>query len=166
MKEISVFDLKRLVSYDQETGVFIRKSSSLKYAAGSVIGTEGKDGYLQGNVLGIKFQLHRLAWFYHYESHPSGCIDHIDGNKQNNRIENLRIADKSQNGANRGPQKNNKSGFKGVYWDNRSQRWVACVKKNKKTIFVKYFKSKLEAAQAYDAEHVAAYGDYAKPNLR
>lgn len=167
MKELSIYDLKRLVSYDPETGVFKRKISRMKkYPAGSVIGTVGKDGYLQGSVLSIKFQLHRLAWFYHYGYHPNGCIDHIDGDKKNNKIENLRIADKSQNAANRGPQKNNKSGFKGVHWCQRSKKWVACLKKNRKAIFVKYFKSKLEAVEAYDAAHLAAFGDFAKPNLR
>lgn len=167
MKELTIYDLRRLVSYDPETGVFTRKVSfRKKYPVGSVIGTYDKDGYLRGNIQGVKFQLHRLAWFYYYGELPGECIDHIDTNKQNNKIENLRLANKSQNGANRGVQKNNKSGFKGVFWVERSKRWVARIRKNKKVIYIGAFKNKLEAAEAYDGAIVALFGAYAKTNLR
>ncbi|WP_440867626.1 HNH endonuclease [Symbiopectobacterium purcellii] len=89
----------------------------------------------------------------------------MDNNKQNNRIKNLRLASKSQNGANRGLQKNNTSGFKGGYWSDRSQRWVVYIKKNKKPIYIGSFKSKLEAAAAYDDAFIAAFGAFAKTNL-
>ncbi|EEJ8889537.1 HNH endonuclease [Salmonella enterica subsp. enterica] len=49
--------------------------------------------------------MHRLAWFYYYGEFPGGCIDHIDNDKANNKISNFRIANKSQNGVNRGLQK-------------------------------------------------------------
>ncbi|WP_440863699.1 hypothetical protein [Symbiopectobacterium purcellii] len=79
MKEISHYDLKRIVSYDPDSGLFKRKVAFRKtHPIGSVIGTFDKDGYLRGSVLGKKFQLHRLAWFYHYCQFPLRCIDHID----------------------------------------------------------------------------------------
>ena len=167
MKKLSLYDLKRLVSYDPNTGIFTRKVSFRKtHPVGSIIGKPDKDGYLSGCVLSVKYQMHRLAWFYYYGEFPEDCIDHIDNDKANNKISNLRIANKSQNGVNRGLQKNNTSGFKGVYWVERLKRWVVYLKKDKKPIYIGTFKDKLEAARAYDEALVARFGAFAKTNLR
>jgi hypothetical protein len=65
-------------------------------------------------IKGKLYQAHRLVWKYHYGKDPKEFIDHIDGNKSNNNMENLREATRQQNSYNRGPQKNNKLGIKGV----------------------------------------------------
>jgi hypothetical protein len=71
-------------------------------------------GYRRIQIEGKRYRAHRLIWKYHYGKDPKEFIDHIDGNKTNNNIENLREATNQQNGFNRGPQKNNKLGIKGV----------------------------------------------------
>jgi len=74
----------------------------------------GKSGYRTIRIEGKDYRAHRLVWKYHYGKDPKEFIDHIDGNKTNNNMENLREATNQQNGFNRGPQKNNKLGIKGV----------------------------------------------------
>ena len=71
-------------------------------------------GYRRIQIEGKRYRAHRLIWKYHYGKDPKEFIDHIDGNKTNNNMENLREATNQQNGFNRGPQKNNKLGIKGV----------------------------------------------------
>ena len=73
-----------------------------------------KSGYRGIRIEGKVYRAHRLVWKYHYGKDPKEFIDHIDGNRANNNMENLREATKQQNGFNRGPSKNNKLGIKGV----------------------------------------------------
>ena len=81
-----------------------------------------KNGYRRIQIEGKIYRAHRLVWKYHYGKDPKEFIDHIDGNKTNNNIENLREATNQQNGFNRGPQKNNKLGIKGVRKDRNKYR--------------------------------------------
>jgi hypothetical protein len=95
-------------------------------------------------------------------------IDHKDNNPLNNNISNLRYCTKSCNSANRGPQKNNSSGFKGVY--QRGSRWSAEMviregQEKKKKIWIGSFKSKIQAAKAYDREAYARWGEFAYLNF-
>lgn len=72
-------------------------------------------GYLECSIGRRRFLLHRLAWLFVYGRMPNGVIDHINGQKQDNRICNLRDVDQVVNGLNRhGPNKNNKTGVLGV----------------------------------------------------
>ena len=73
-----------------------------------------KDGYRAIQIKGKKYKAHRLIWKYQHGKDPKEFIDHIDGNRLNNNIKNLRESTRQQNGFNRGPQKNNKIGIKGV----------------------------------------------------
>jgi hypothetical protein len=66
-------------------------------------------------------------------------VDHIDGDKQNNHIDNLRAATPSQNGANQFLTKANKSGVKGVSWAKKSNKWNACIRVNGKNKNLGYF---------------------------
>ena len=85
-------------------------------------GCIGKGGYRTIQIKGKIYKAHRLVWKYHYGKDPKEFIDHIDGNKTNNNMENLREATNQQNGFNRGPQKNNKLGIKGVRKDGNKYR--------------------------------------------
>ena len=91
--------------------VRIRTSIDLSKPAGYV----AKDGYRAIKIEGKKYKAHRLIWKYHCGKDPKEFIDHIDGNRTNNNMENLRESTNQQNGYNRGPPKNNKLGIKGVY---------------------------------------------------
>lgn len=96
---------------------------------------------------------------------PSGGmdIDHINGNRLDNRRENLRICTRQQNLMNRGKQINNTSGFKGV-WKNHDN-WRFSLRKNGKQIFGGTFKNKEDAARAYDDAVRRYYGEFAEKNL-
>ena len=88
----------------------IHSSIDLSKPAGCI----DTQGYRLIKIEGKLYQAHRLVWKYHYGKDPKEFIDHIDGNRSNNNIKNLREATNQQNGFNRGPQKNNKLGIKGV----------------------------------------------------
>ena len=75
------------------------------------------NGYKVGSVFSKRLLAHRVAWAIYYGVWPEDCIDHINGDRSDNRISNLRDANKSTNGMNRGPQRNNSSGMKGIYFD-------------------------------------------------
>lgn len=99
---------------------------------------------------------------------PGGkFVDHINGDGLDNRKSNLRICTKAQNGMNRGRQKQNKSGFKGVVWNMRLKKWIAQIgcKGIKKTMHIGVFNSPIDAAVAYDNEAKKIHGEFAKLNF-
>jgi hypothetical protein len=91
--------------------------------------------------------------------------DHIDGNGLNNRESNLRSATHTQNMCNRGKQRNNTSGFKGVYFHKRARRWAAQIKLNQRWIYLGLFDEPEEAAHVYDAAALKYFGEFARPNF-
>jgi len=94
-------------------------------------------------------------------------IDHIDGNGFNNQKENLRICINKQNLCNRGKQKNNTSGYKGVFWlksGKRLKRWLAQIKLNNKSKFFGYYDTAEDAALAYNIAAERYHGEFAKLN--
>ncbi len=104
--------------------------------------------------------VHVLVWAWHYGP-PNNLIDHIDRNPSNNKIENLRLANKSQNGLNRTKQANNGSGFKNVNWYKRLKRWRVQINSNGKTHHIGYFDD-VELADLVAQEARAKYhGAYA-----
>ena len=95
-------------------------------------------GYRRVKIDGLLHMAHRLVWAYHFDSVPE-YIDHIDQNKSNNAIGNLRLASKIENGRNILLRKNNTSGVKGVYWATREQKWAAELSINKRPHRLGYF---------------------------
>lgn len=89
-------------------------------------------------------------------------VDHIDGNKLNNTKSNLRICSNAQNLANRGPNKNNSSGKKGVYFCKRSKKWIAQIGFDNKRITVGSFSDLNEAAEAYEAAATRIHKEFAR----
>jgi len=91
-------------------------------------------------------------------------IDHEDRNNLNNQRLNLRYATQSQNGANRGPQRNNRSGYKGVHWDTERQKWSAHIKVDQKVIQLGRFIDISDVANAYDKASIKYFGPFAHQN--
>lgn len=150
--------IKEILHYDPETGVFRWKVSlSNRVKPLSVAGCLNHVGYVQIGVY-KKLQLaHRLAWAYMTGEWPEHEVDHIDGIKTNNNWSNLRQATHKQNMENRSLGKNNTSGFRGVAWSERYQKWRAAVGHNKKTIHIGYFDTAEEASKAAAAKRAELF---------
>ena len=118
-------------------------------------------GYLITMVEGKLYKVHRLVYLWHH-GHMPKLLDHIDGNRSNNRIDNLREATDQQNGCNRGKNKNNKSGHKGVHYDKRRGKWQAQIMVNRKNFHVGYFDDPEEAHEAYKKAAANYHGDFAR----
>lgn len=89
-------------------------------------------------------------------------VDHINGNSLDNRRSNLRLATNGQNGMNKGKTRRNASGYKGVYWHKRVQKWTAEIKLNKKKYHLGYFDTPEEAFEQYKKAAVELHGEFAK----
>lgn len=119
-------------------------------------------GYVLGSRGGAeKVLLHR---FICGVTDPRVQIDHIHGDKLDNRKQVLRRCSNSQNHANAGLQKNNTSGYKGVYWNSRDEVWQARIQVNGQGISLGTFPNKEEAAYAYNRHALMYFGRFAKLN--
>ncbi len=112
---------------------------------------------------GKRYKAHRIIYLMHNKRLPP-CIDHIDRECSNNRIENLRESTMSENQCNRSKNKNNKSGYKGVHWNKKSKKWVAKIAFNKKTFYLGLFDNPKEGAEAYNKKAIELHGEFANIN--
>ncbi len=142
-------------TYDAKSGRFIRNSTKGGRPAGSLAGRISKRGYRELSVANFRYREHRLVWLWLYGELPSAAdgsilqIDHIDGDRTNNRQSNLRLATQQSNSKNMMLRPNNTSGVCGVtksgkYVDG-TQKWTAQIKVNYKSIFLGNFRSIEEA---------------------
>lgn len=147
--DITAEQLREILDYNMETGIFIWKISPSKAVkAGDVAGNIDKRGYSTLGIRGEIYRTHRLAWLYVTGSWPTGMIDHINGIKADNRLVNLRDVGAGGNSENvRKPNKRNKSGFMGVIW--YQNKWRASITVNRKTIRIGDYTTPDEAHQAY-----------------
>jgi hypothetical protein len=130
---------------------------------GKEVGSVSSDGHMVVCIKYKRYYVHRLIWIMHNGAIPGDMeIDHKDGNPLNNHIENLRIANKSQNGCNRGKNKNNKSGFKGVMFYKAYNKWTAQIKINRKGKSLGYFDTPEEASIAYQNAAKLYHGEFSK----
>jgi hypothetical protein len=120
-------------------------SGELKGVYGKVITTKTA-GYatVQLIIESKKYRIrgHRLAWYLHYGHLPNNSIDHIDGNRNNNKIQNLRDVTAQQN-------QWNHTKAKGYYWHKSSNKFCAYIKINGKMKHLGLFQTKQEARNAY-----------------
>jgi hypothetical protein len=138
------------LSYDQETGIFTWNYDGTRgVKAGDIAGYKMPDGYIMLSVGGRKIVAHRVAWLFVYGEFPEGNLDHINRNKADNRIANLRNATYEQNAQNREKNCRNTSGYKGVTWHKRDQRWQAAITIKRKVIHLGYYQNPLDAYSAY-----------------
>lgn len=114
-------------------------------------------GYLHGAINSTLYQAHRIAWAIYYGEWPVSAIDHIDHDKTNNKISNLRLASDSVNNKNKSKQHNNKSGVTGVSWFKDCSKWRAEIKVDGRKKHLGLF-SKFEDAVAVRKAAEEQYG--------
>jgi len=117
-----------------------------------------RHGYAKNSHTGIR--VHRIVM----NAKDDDVIDHIDGNPLNNRKENLRICTQFDNQKNRGANKNNKSGYKGVCWNSEKKKWTTQLFSNGRRVYCKHFDDKETAARAYNEAALKHHGEFAKLN--
>lgn len=160
--------LKRFISYDPDTGAMTwreRKPEDFlgeatrtaemrarmfneRYAGRPALSSMNAGGYLAGRFDFASVTAHRAAWAIHTGAVPSGQIDHINGNRADNRIANLRDVPRSINGKNQKRQPSNKSGVSGVRYERRRKRWAADIRHNGRLFFLGRFKCFADAVRA------------------
>ena len=142
--------LRELFDYDPRTGVVTRSlCTANRHTQGEIVGTKGARGYLQATVNSLKYPLHRLIWCWVHGTWPTDDIDHINRVRDDNRIENLRIATRSENNHNAGPNRANTSGHRGACWDKSKGLWAANIGVNGRTQFLGRYATAEEAGRAY-----------------
>lgn len=181
MKKIDITQeqLRSLVHYDPEIGDFTwlrrigddrgTKIFNGRFAGKSAASLRTNDGYfrLRFTVDGAfhEYMAHRLAWLYVYGLPPENGleIDHINRNRADNRIANLRLATSAENKRNAPARKNSKSGIKGVVnvgKVNQSKPWCAFIQHNKKVRNLGYFPTPEEASAAYKVASLDLHGKF------
>lgn len=150
-------EIRKLLRYDSTTGILTweyrtsdkfqdGKYSRIRRAnrwnavhANKNAGYKNKKGYFALNIGGVTYCSHRIAWALHYNFWPTNQIDHIDHNRANNKIGNLRDVTNTENQRNCGMAKTNTSGYTGVYWYEPTRKWCARIWVNGKNHYLGYF---------------------------
>lgn len=163
---LTVSRLKECLHYDPSTGLWtwlnnsgLGKNSCRK---GKLAGELKQNGYIFISVDCERHRAHRLAWLYMTGEWATQQIDHRSTIRSDNRWENLRLATNTQQQGNRRRSKNNRSGFKGVFWNTQCQKWHARISPDRKQIHLGYFKDVKKAAAAYEKAAMAYFKDYAR----
>jgi len=147
---ITQAELQQLLHYDPNTGVFtwrVRRGGTAR--PGARAGILDNRGYRILQINKKLYKAHRLVWLYMTGSFPTKHLDHINGIPDDNSWSNLREATVAENGQNRKVSKNNTSGYTGVGWHKKSQKWNASIWINQRYIYLGRYDTPEEAARAY-----------------
>lgn len=159
-------DFKEFLHYDPTTGHFKWKVTvSPRGVAGQRAGSQDSNGYRRIRIFRQRHKEHRLAWLFEYGAMPAERIDHINGDKADNRIVNLRLADKFQNNWNRAETSRNTSGAKGVSWSSSKNRWQAVIGYKNKLAWLGSFDDIESAQMAYETKAAELYGEFYRPTM-
>lgn len=116
------------------------------------------NGYAVARIQGKVVYMHRLLLL----ADKGQVVDHINGNKLDNRFSNLRLCTNAQNARNQKIRSNNTSGFKGVSWDKSHRKYHAYIKVNYRRKHLGYFDDIVDAKNAYIAGTVKYHGEFAR----
>lgn len=160
MRDITVDLLNELFTYDKETGKLYWKAKAGNVKVGSEAGSDNGRGYLRAGINKKQHVVHRIIFLMHKGYYPE-VLDHIDGNTHNNRLENLRPASRSQNQHNRKIGKNNTTGYKGVSYHQRTNKFSATICHNYKYIWLGRYNTPEEADKVVRAAREELHGAFA-----
>lgn len=148
----TIEQLRAVISYVPEDGTFIRKSGKKS------VGTINDSGYKVIRVLEKTYHVHRLGWLLHYGTLPK-MLDHINQDKADNRIVNLRIATPSENRSNSKVRSDSATGLKGV--QPSGKKFMASVTKEGSRYYLGTYDTAHEAHCAYKGASIILYGEFA-----
>jgi hypothetical protein len=137
--------LQSLLMYDPDTGEFRWRKTN------KIAGTLHASGYWRVQIDGKPYLAHRLAWAYAHGAFPKNNIDHINHNRSDNRLKNLRLVTRSENQHNRKRATQSSSGFLGVSWFAPKKKWRAYIKANGTRHHLGWFSDLNAAVQARKA---------------
>lgn len=142
-------EMKLWLGYDAETGVLTwLQSSAARIHAGDVAGHRNVLGYRTLNFKGRRYQAHHVAWAFHHGRWPAGILDHINGERDDNRVSNLREVTASENAQNkRRARSDNSTGVLGV--TRNYKRFRAQIGVGGKLVNLGSFATVEEASAAY-----------------
>lgn len=158
--------MKHRLGYEELTRLFRYEDGHVYWRvdrhhvkAGARVSTIDRQGYVVATHLGVQYMIHRVVWLLHHGTWPKGQIDHINGIRNDNRIENLRECSIAQNAMNRAPKLGH---LKGVTRHPGTGKFMAQIQGG----YIGLYATPEEAARAYDAEALRRYGAFARPNFR
>ena len=154
--------------YYDDGKVRVKKAGKWKGKEHELAGTvRPKDGRVIIQIKTARLFAHQVIWLLFNDNLPDTSIDHADNDCTNDKIENLRPANRSEQQGNKALQQNNTSGFKGVSYKKgvKAKPWFAYISHENRTINLGYFSTPEEAAQAYDSAAKAKFGEFAKTNF-
>lgn len=153
----SATKLSEVLSYCPDTGLLRWKVARGRCTKGAVAGYDTGRGYIGVRVFGRCQYAHRVAFILMTGREPDHQIDHINGNRCDNRWENLREVSCAENMMNRSVSRGNKSGVIGVFWNSNKSKWTAKIKKNGVDVHLGHFHD-LENAKSARIEAEKAFG--------
>ncbi len=140
--------LRQLLRYEPDTGHLYWLDNARNGYAGKEAGTISSHGYRKVFVNYRQYSAHRIAWAIHYGEWPVGHIDHINHDRSDNRISNLRVVTNAENRKNLTRRADNKTGVCGVFWEARTKRWRAQINHDGKRFRLGTFTDKSAAEEA------------------
>lgn len=155
--KVSIETLRAEFRLDRQTGHIYRRKS------GKRTGLPGKAEYCRVNLHGAFMYAHRIVWALAHGEWPDGNIDHINGDKHDNRPCNLRVATHKENMRNRKPW--GKSKYLGVHWSKSVGKWRATIREDGRVFVLGYFDDELDAAKAYRDAAIDLFADFASHSL-
>lgn len=178
-RKITRTELLKLLRYDDVSGLFFWKKRGLRWFesevfqkswntkySGKIAGSKWKDpksgkAYWQITILNHKYTAHRVAMKMTFGESNSG-VDHRDGDGLNNKLENLRYCNQSENIANSKLSKANSTGVKGVTLCKRTNKYHAQIRVKGKNLFLGRFAILADAGQAYKSAAKKHFGEFSK----
>ena len=156
-------ELVSLLRYEPETGkLFWRRAPRRGIAANTEAGKSSK-GHLRITYKGASYAAHRIAWVCVHGSLAMDTeIDHKNLIRSDNRITNLRLADRTGNTANQSKRNGYTSKYKGVSWAKHAKKWCAQISIGNVTRYLGRYDNELDAHAAYVKAATAAYGEFAR----
>ena len=147
--------------FREEGGVLYRKATvAHKFVEGTVAGTKTPQGYLVVKILGKKYPAHWIVWVLNRGEWPTR-LDHINGNRADNRIENLRESSHTENMWN-AKSRNGQTRVKGVVWEKSKERYRVRMRVNGQRLSFGHFKTLDEARSAVQAARTKYHGEFAR----